>query len=459
MTTVVWYRKSSEFPQIYIVSLYMDINTPVITNDLKNLVHHCSTRNLPLIILTDANAHSSLWGCSSSNKRGEDLEDFLINNSLTILNTGSIPTFDCNRGKSIIDISVVSHHIEEIAHSWRVIPEDMCSDHKCIEFELNMVPQTNFFRSYKNVDWLIFKDTVETPFKSLPPPKMWTTETIEGQLAQFYKIIDHAIEEQAPLLKRKDKILFKWYKDELRKEKVALQRLYRKYKKNKTAWETYLEARRKYNSNIQAAKKDSWREYVNSTADLKSAAILEKILQSSKSLNVNFIKQKDGELAKSPQESLDILMSEHFPMCSPDSAKTPEELWLNSLESPREIPGLPWITVSKIRKALLSFGPDKAAGPDKLKPKLLQQLPEAALEHLRALFTACITLGYTPELWRTSKTIFIPKPGKKDYGAARSFRPISLTSFLFKTLEKLVSDYIEGDIYPPQQPTRLQERP
>ena len=45
--------------------------------------------------------------------------------------------------------------------------------------------------------------------------------------------------------------------------------------------------------------------------------------------------------------------------------------------------------------------------------------------------------GYTPQIWRQSKVIFIPKPGKDDYAQAKSFRPISLTPFLFKTLERL----------------------
>ncbi len=34
--------------------------------------------------------------------------------------------------------------------------------------------------------------------------------------------------------------------------------------------------------------------------------------------------------------------------------------------------------------------------------------------------------------------MFIPKPGQDDYSVAKSFRQISLTSFLFKTLEQLV---------------------
>ena len=48
-----------------------------------------------------------------------------------------------------------------------------------------------------------------------------------------------------------------------------------------------------------------------------------------------------------------------------------------------------------------------------------------------------MTSSYTPLLWRQSKVIFIPKLGKEDYSKAKSFRPISLTPFLFKAVERL----------------------
>ena len=37
-----------------------------------------------------------------------------------------------------------------------------------------------------------------------------------------------------------------------------------------------------------------------------------------------------------------------------------------------------------------------------------------------------------------SRVVFIPKPLKSDYGEAGSFRPISLTQYYFKTMERVV---------------------
>jgi hypothetical protein len=38
--------------------------------------------------------------------------------------------------------------------------------------------------------------------------------------------------------------------------------------------------------------------------------------------------------------------------------------------------------------------------------------------------------------------VFIPKPGRNSYNKPRDYRPISLTSFLLKTLERLADRYL-----------------
>ena len=55
-------------------------------------------------------------------------------------------------------------------------------------------------------------------------------------------------------------------------------------------------------------------------------------------------------------------------------------------------------------------------------------------------------LGYIPKSWRRVKVIFIPKPGRQTYTETSSFRPISLTSFLLKILERLVEINIRNKI-------------
>ncbi|XP_063975107.1 uncharacterized protein LOC135161459 [Diachasmimorpha longicaudata] len=47
------------------------------------------------------------------------------------------------------------------------------------------------------------------------------------------------------------------------------------------------------------------------------------------------------------------------------------------------------------------------------------------------------------EMWREVRVAFIPKPGKCSYDNAKAYRPISLSSFLLKTLERLVDRQIK----------------
>jgi hypothetical protein len=50
--------------------------------------------------------------------------------------------------------------------------------------------------------------------------------------------------------------------------------------------------------------------------------------------------------------------------------------------------------------------------------------------------------GFIPMAWRQVKVTFTPNPRKLDYTEAKAYRPISLSSFLLKTMAKLVHWHI-----------------
>ena len=73
---------------------------------------------------------------------------------------------------------------------------------------------------------------------------------------------------------------------------------------------------------------------------------------------------------------------------------------------------------------------------------MLQQAIQHINETLCSLFKASLRLKYIPNSWRGVIVLFLPKPGKKDYSQVENYRPISLTSFILKTLEKLIDRYV-----------------
>jgi hypothetical protein len=55
--------------------------------------------------------------------------------------------------------------------------------------------------------------------------------------------------------------------------------------------------------------------------------------------------------------------------------------------------------------------------------------------------------GFIPTAWRQVRVTFTPKPRKLDYTEAKAYRPISLSSFLLKTTEKLVDRHIRDGAF------------
>jgi hypothetical protein len=104
------------------------------------------------------------------------------------------------------------------------------------------------------------------------------------------------------------------------------------------------------------------------------------------------------------------------------------------------------IDQSKIKWAINTLKPFKSAGTDEIVPALLQQEVDYLTTHLCRIFRACLARRYIPIAWRQVNVTFIPKPAKANYTEAKECRPISLSSFMLKTMQKLVYRYITEEI-------------
>jgi hypothetical protein len=79
-------------------------------------------------------------------------------------------------------------------------------------------------------------------------------------------------------------------------------------------------------------------------------------------------------------------------------------------------------------------------------PALLQQGQEILIPYLIRIFRACLATGYVPSMRRQVKVVFIPKTGRNSHCGPRDFRPICLTSFMLKTLERLVDRHLRDKV-------------
>ncbi|XP_071746075.1 uncharacterized protein [Lepeophtheirus salmonis] len=148
--------------------------------------------------------------------------------------------------------------------------------------------------------------------------------------------------------------------------------------------------------------------------------------------------RKDRGYTQSPNESLKLLMETHFPDCSIDSVLGAPLLVTNF--------DIDCVDTNRVRESFNSFDPYKSSGPDGLKLIVLQQLGDNIVEYISKLYQVVLSTGYTPNIWREMEVIFLPKPGKDDYSSAKSFRPIILSNFFLKGLERIVQWNIEETI-------------
>ena len=103
-----------------------------------------------------------------------------------------------------------------------------------------------------------------------------------------------------------------------------------------------------------------------------------------------------------------------------------------------------FITADRVRWAINTFKPNKAAGLDGIKAVALKNCGPKMIQRLTTFYQASLLLSYVPSQLCLSKVIFLPKPGKVDYSKPKAFRPISLTSILFKVLERIALNEIEN---------------
>ena len=115
---------------IILTSVYMDItNKEVWPEHFKKLITYARRRHIGIIIGTDSNAHSTLWGSPVNNARGDKLEDLIYSENLAICNNGNKPTFYNRIAQTHVDLTMTSANYQELITEWHVDTSFCDSDH------------------------------------------------------------------------------------------------------------------------------------------------------------------------------------------------------------------------------------------------------------------------------------------------------------------------------------------
>jgi ribonuclease HI len=433
-----------------VASAYLPSDAPTLppTRELEALVLWCRARNLPMIIGSDANARHVIWGSRLTNRRGEALATFLAGTDLELLNRGNAPTFATPSGRrSVIDITVASRSIVDHLKGWKVLKEESLSDHKYITCSLrDSEAEVVRRRNPRSTNWNKFQRLLGEAIGGRLS-LVRTVDDIELEVGVLSSAILAAYEQACPLRTSRRTPKAPWWNQDIAEARNRAQRLFVSALRTgeQDNWDLYRDAKRECKSLIARAKKDSWKAFCDGVTQTPEAGRLQRVLRKDQSGLLGFLRKPDGRFTSSKQETLDHLMDTHFP----GSHST--QRWVGQ-GAYRRAPPLSGtlvakvFSVEKVRWAISQFEPYKAAGPDGVIPAMLQHGKDVVAPLLSRIFQACAMQRYNPVAWRHAKVIFIPKPGKQTYESAKSFRPISLTSFCLKTMERLLDLYIRIDV-------------
>ena len=435
--------------KLLLVSAYLDYNLPVVQPWLRKVMQYSDNKRLPTLLSFDANAHTELYG-PDTNQRGEEFEDFIIQNNLLLENRGNKPTFHAfQRGTSSnthIDFTLSKCLVPLL--NWRVHDTEFNgSDHHTLTWEVPVSPSPPpKIRPWLKAKWNVFHDIIKD--YDFHIPESFNSLKLDKFLDRWYKVIHGALDMACPMRQAKPTpVESDWYGSHHQHLHNRTKRKYLAYRHTPTARKrkTFVKAKRSYERACRKGKRRAWRIFVESTPNEKNMAVLYRIAQKRDRRSINTLVRQDGSLTEPGTETITELTTAHFPAAQagtdnviPNLAKVKTSDLHDRYQD--------WISTDLVRRSLNMFKPNKAAGPDNLKPIALKHLPDNAVQALTIIYKACIALKHTPKVWRETKVIFLPKPGKDSYDLPKSYRPISLSNFPLKALERLAVWKMDEDL-------------
>ena len=411
-----------------------------------------------LIIAGDANANHPDFGYTRECETGKWIVDLCSSTNMTSLVTKTTPpTFLSSTGKETRpDQAIVSADILDRVE--RTILRDVGSDHlpSLIKLKNQMHRGEKNSRSswnFKKANWHKYTCELEQKLDT-------NSETLANQSTnECEKFLTDTIMKCAKRnIPRGTVKRFKpFWNKELNDAVVRRQDQRERFRERPT-----ISNRRKYNALTRRSKCisrnskiESWRSKcteINDSKDFGQAwKFLNRIKGKRNSGTVQAIRVDDKVSENSRKEA--EALNRHFSRTS--RVTKSKEIDLENREERRahlckasvgqrtfEVP----FTKTELEKALSQSKKGKSPGSDGVMVEMLCKLGPKAKAYLLRLYNETWNSGKLPNSWRKATLIPIQKPGKPA-DDVKSYRPISLTSCLSKTMERMVNNrlyaYIE----------------
>ena len=425
-----------------VCSLYRPHRQHLVLHELQTLASRLPTSS---IVMGDFNAKSLVWGNSESNKSGDTMELFLQNSDYTLYNDKSHtyihPAYNT---PSTLDLTLASPRLF-LDYSWKVLDDSHGSDHFPIllmsteNSEPDHIPKAKLSKA----NWEFLQSQCINTMEVNPE----SDDAMESFTNQLIEIMEDSI----PKTSTKTKHPKPWFTPEVREsvqKGKALQRRCRRIPsaENKQLLRVW---RAKTRRVVRQNKRKSWRKYVsNLTTRVKANRVWEmvrKISGKNSKQSIAHMTLSNGQKI-TDQSKIANHLAEGFSLKSSSENYNPEfkkikdqqeKIKLNFSSNNSEI----YNRYFKLRdlKRAIKKSKNTAPGPDNIPYEVLRHLPEQTLLLWLDIINHMWKIGCFPKCWQESYILPFPKPDK-DHKLRDNYRPISLTSCLCKTVERMINE-------------------
>ena len=427
--------------EITVCSLYLPPRSGFTLNEIQLLINQLPP---PFLLLGDFNSHNPLWGGDTLDTEGRVIDDFILNNDLSLYNDGSMTFHNIyNNVFSAIDLSICSPAIH-LNFNWAVDEFLHGSDHFPIhlKYARNIPSDSPIKWKEEEADWVKFQGGFNLSREM---------ESFESHLESYdYFESEMLRNAEASIPKTKGKPnrpAVPWWDKTCGRLRRIARKCYRRFKARpsgvtKTIYQRALAKQRKY---IRKAKRESWLHYINGINSKTPQRLVWKK-----------IRKLSGKFVPSPSPILkinDVLISKpedvaekfgmHFSEIS--SSRNYSQQFQNIRNSTVSLQFESAInetynakfTLRELREALSTCEPT-APGADNITYSMIRHLPEHAKIYLLNILNKIWETGIIPPSWKIAIVVPFKKPNK-DPNQPTSYRPISLTSCMCKLFEKMIN--------------------
>lgn len=400
-----------------------------------------------LMVCGDFNSHSQSWGYEHMDKRGEELESWQDENKLILINQPADPPTFYSRAWHTTSTPDLAFHSPDL--KWditRIVGKQLGgSDHRPVflnihnEFTGDSSTRTRW--NYKKANWNMYQHVSSVLAKDIKVDK-----DINRIVSEFTRCILEAASKTIPRGARKN---YKpYWNDELEKlqNEMETARQLAEKRPSQEHHNKYQQTKAKFQRAKLQARRNSWKEKTESLNFERDTRKLWKLVKQlndeGTGRNTKITLYKDGKILTGKHAAdyfADSFAEDNNIKVSPDKQKEAREYQQNSGQEEHipEVMEAP-ITLKELEHAISKLRMKKSPGADGVTNEMIKNLGTAARAKLLQIYNICWTSGSVPQAWREAIMIPILKSGK-DGNTVSNYRPISLTSCLCKTMERIIN--------------------